>query len=56
MRTVRDVMTRTVVTAPEEAPFKELVRGMREYRVSALPYRGRGRLDRRGRHPRRTCS
>ncbi|MGZ8595817.1 MAG: CBS domain-containing protein [Actinomycetota bacterium] len=30
-------MTRTVVTAPEEAPFKELVQVMREYRVSALP-------------------
>ncbi|MGZ5289845.1 MAG: CBS domain-containing protein [Actinomycetota bacterium] len=37
MRTVREVMTRTVVTAPEEAPFKELVQVMREYRVSALP-------------------
>jgi CBS domain-containing protein len=30
-------MTKTVVTAPELAPFKELVRVMREYRVSALP-------------------
>jgi CBS domain-containing protein len=37
MRTVREAMTKTVVTAPEEAPFKELVRVMREYRVSALP-------------------
>lgn len=37
MRTVREVMTKTVVTAPEGAPFKELVRVMREYRVSALP-------------------
>jgi len=37
MRTVREVMTKTVVTAPEDAPFKELVRVMREYRVSALP-------------------
>jgi CBS-domain-containing membrane protein len=33
-------MTKTVVTAPEEAPFKELVRVMREYRVSALPIVG----------------
>ena len=40
MRTVREVMTKTVVTAPEEAPFKELVRVMREYRVSALPIVG----------------
>ena len=37
MRTVREAMTKTVVTAPEQAPFKELVRAMREYRVSALP-------------------
>jgi CBS domain-containing protein len=37
MRTVREAMTKTVVTAPEEAPFKELVRVMREYRVSAVP-------------------
>jgi len=40
MRTVRDAMTRTVVTAPEQAPFKELVRMMREYRVSAVPIVG----------------
>jgi CBS domain-containing protein len=40
MRTVREAMTRTVVTAPEQAPFKELVRMMREYRVSAVPIVG----------------
>lgn len=37
MRTVREAMTKTVVTAPEDAPFKQLVRMMREYRVSAVP-------------------
>jgi CBS-domain-containing membrane protein len=40
MRTVREAMTRTVVTAPEQAPFKDLVRMMREYRVSAVPIVG----------------
>lgn len=35
--TVREVMTRTVVVAPANAPFKELVRRMHEHRVSALP-------------------
>jgi len=40
MRTVREAMTKTVVTAPEDAPFKELVRLMREHRVSALPIVG----------------
>jgi CBS domain-containing protein len=39
-RTVRDLMTRTVVAAPVDAPFKELVRLMHEYRVSALPVLG----------------
>ena len=37
MRTVADVMTRTVVVVAGSAPFKEVVRAMREYRVSALP-------------------
>ncbi|MGZ8580922.1 MAG: CBS domain-containing protein [Actinomycetota bacterium] len=36
-RTVADVMTRTVVVVPGSAPFKQVVRAMREYRVSALP-------------------
>jgi CBS domain-containing protein len=36
-RTVADVMTRTVVVVAGSAPFKEVVRAMREYRVSALP-------------------
>jgi CBS-domain-containing membrane protein len=36
-RTVADVMTRTVVVVAGSAPFKEVVRVMREYRVSALP-------------------
>ena len=37
MHTVREAMTKTVVTASEDAPFKELVRLMREHRVSAIP-------------------
>ncbi|MEO8477171.1 MAG: CBS domain-containing protein [Actinomycetota bacterium] len=37
MRTVRDAMTRTVATASEDTPFKQLVRVMREHRVSAVP-------------------
>jgi CBS domain-containing protein len=37
MRTVADVMTRTVVVVAGSAPFKEVVRAMREFRVSALP-------------------
>jgi CBS domain-containing protein len=36
-RTVRDVMTRVVVVAPVTAAYKDLVRLMHEYRVSALP-------------------
>jgi len=36
-RTVADVMTRTVVVVPGSAPLKQVVRAMREYRVSALP-------------------
>jgi CBS-domain-containing membrane protein len=38
--TVRDVMTRTVVAVPTTATFKELVRLMHEYRVSAVPVVG----------------
>ena len=40
MRTVREAMTKTVVSAPEDTPFKQLVRVMREYRVSAIPIVG----------------
>ena len=36
-RTVADVMTRTVLVVPRSAPFKQIVRAMREYRVSAVP-------------------
>lgn len=39
-RLVRDVMTRTVVVASTQTPFKELVRVLREYRVSAVPVVG----------------
>lgn len=39
-RTVRDVMTRTVVAAPLGTTFKELVRLMHEYRVGAIPIVG----------------
>ncbi len=34
---VSDVMTRTVVAAREDTPFKEIARLMAEYRVSGLP-------------------
>jgi CBS-domain-containing membrane protein len=36
-RTVSDVMTRTVVSVSAFTPFKEIVRRMHEYRVSAVP-------------------
>lgn len=36
-RTVSDVMTRTVVVVNVSAPFKDVVRRMHDYRVSALP-------------------
>ncbi|WP_324787763.1 CBS domain-containing protein [Streptomyces sp. H51] len=35
--TVSDVMTRTVVAVTDGAPFKEIVRAMRSWQVSALP-------------------
>jgi CBS domain-containing protein len=37
MKTVDDVMTRTVVVVSERAPYKEIVRLMEDHRVSALP-------------------
>jgi CBS-domain-containing membrane protein len=37
LRTVSDVMTRTVVSVRASAPFKDVVRLMHDYRVSALP-------------------
>jgi CBS domain-containing protein len=36
-RTVSDVMTRTVVSVDAFTPFKDIVRRMQEYRVSAVP-------------------
>ncbi len=36
-RTVQDVMTRRVVVVHDSTPFKEIVRRMQEFRVSALP-------------------
>jgi CBS domain-containing protein len=36
-RTVSDVMTRTVVVVHVSAPFKDVVRRMHDYRVSAVP-------------------
>ncbi len=36
-RLVKDLMTRTVVTVPEEAPFRQIVKLLDEYRISALP-------------------
>jgi CBS domain-containing protein len=35
--TVSDVMTRTVVVVRDSAPFKDVVRRMQEFRVSAVP-------------------
>ena len=40
MKTVGDVMTRRVVVAREDTPFKELARLMHEHRVSGLPVLG----------------
>jgi CBS domain-containing protein len=37
MRTVAEVMTRTVVVVDAFTPFKEIVRRMHEHRVSAVP-------------------
>jgi CBS domain-containing protein len=37
MRTVADVMTRKVVAVDAFAPFKDIVRKMQEFRVSAVP-------------------
>ncbi|WP_329267091.1 CBS domain-containing protein [Streptomyces sp. NBC_01451] len=43
--TVSDVMTRTVATVVREARFKEIVRTMQEWRISALPVLdGEGRV------------
>lgn len=36
-KTVKDVMTRTVVVVRDSTPFKEVVRRMQEHRVSAVP-------------------
>ena len=36
-QTVSDVMTRPVVTVSPFAPFKDIVRRMQDYRVSAVP-------------------
>jgi CBS domain-containing protein len=36
-RTVLGVMTRPVVTVNAFAPFKDIVRRMQDYRVSAVP-------------------
>jgi CBS domain-containing protein len=36
-KTVKDVMTRTVVVVRDSTPFKEVVRRMHEHRVSAVP-------------------
>ncbi|MFJ4467439.1 CBS domain-containing protein [Streptomyces sp. NPDC089424] len=41
--TVSDVMTRTVVASSSGAAFKEIVRVMRQWRVSALPVVDEGR-------------
>ncbi|MFE3521035.1 CBS domain-containing protein [Streptomyces sp. NPDC059161] len=42
---VSDVMTRTVVAVGREAPFKEIVRTMEQWKVSAMPVlEGEGRV------------
>jgi CBS-domain-containing membrane protein len=43
-RTVSDVMTRTVVSVDAFTPFKEIVRRMHEYRVSAVPVVDEGHI------------
>ncbi|KAA6212536.1 CBS domain-containing protein [Streptomyces albofaciens JCM 4342] len=44
-RTVGDVMTRTVISIGRAAPFKEIVRTMEQWKVSALPVvEGEGRV------------
>ncbi|MDT3397260.1 CBS domain-containing protein [Streptomyces sp. B1866] len=44
-RRVSDVMTQTVVSVGRDAPFKEIVRTMKEWRVGALPVlAGEGRV------------
>ncbi|MFL1897788.1 CBS domain-containing protein [Streptomyces tauricus] len=44
-RTVSDVMTHTVVAVGREAPFKEIVELLRQWKVSALPVlAGEGRV------------
>lgn len=35
--TISDVMTQTVVAVGQEAPFKEIVETMEQWKVSALP-------------------
>lgn len=36
-REVRELMTREVVTVPNNAPFKEIARTLTEHKVSAVP-------------------
>lgn len=44
-RTVGDVMTRTVISIGRAAPFKEIVRTMEQWKISALPVvEGEGRV------------
>lgn len=43
-RKVSDVMTHTVVSVNALTPFKEIVRRMQEYRVSAVPVVDEDRL------------
>ncbi|MGX1494673.1 CBS domain-containing protein [Streptomyces tendae] len=43
--TVSDVMTQTVVAVGRDAPFKEIVRTMEDWKVSAVPVlEGEGRV------------
>ncbi|MGW7459451.1 CBS domain-containing protein [Streptomyces sp. NPDC054797] len=37
LRTVNDVMTHAVISVDRQAPFKEIVESMRQWRISALP-------------------
>lgn len=46
-RTVQDVMTRDVVVARPDTPFKELARLLHEHRIGAVPVL-RGSVARRG--------
>ena len=54
LRTVGDVMTRSVISVGKGAPFKDIVEAMRQSQVSALPVLS-AENGLRAWSPRRTC-